>query len=404
MYKNIFDYSGVDCKLKRSKITFISVFMTALIGSRLVSYAHSTDVNRLKSGILLNERYNYQYNIYDYNTNDDDIVNVFDFCRYKKDMLRNEAVPMQKITFSFSEPEVDNERKHMRIPVFMDGNTTGLSSVNMHLNYDSTKLSLVSISVGDFEGYGYIGGNGDNIVFNTFNSCDISEKSGTLMYLELDINDNTVSQTLSFELTDIKAYYSENWNSVQISGDKCSDRSDTFVYTFDGADITVSETTVTDYSLVTTTEEITELPVTAVTEPPVTNPPETSTDTDNNSLEDVERDFVRLLNEYRAENGVSELSFDNLMCRAAEIRAYELVKDFDSNRDPDSVFDEVGVRVLTYSFLETATQETAEAALRTAKSSANESILKSSHNRIGLAHVYDSSSRYKHYWVVYLGN
>ena len=117
-------------------------------------------------------------------------------------------------------------------------------------------------------------------------------------------------------------------------------------------------------------------------------------------LESMEKEAVSMINSFRAENGVSVLETDELMCKAARIRANEL----DSDRDPVSVFAEVGASVHTYSYIETATQSSASAIMNRIKISASDSFLKPSHERIGISHVYDSSTRYKHYWVVYIGS
>ena len=322
--------------------------------------------------------------------------------------------------FSLDNARLSDDGKRLMIPVYMNHNMTGICAVNMNVEYDMKSFSLTGVSSGDYDGYGYVAGNRDNAVFNTYNSQNIFENSGIIAWLEFEVNDRTASAVYDFSLVNIKAYYSENWNQSQIPSDRYLDRSDKYRYSFETVTTTtpVTTTPVTTTSVTTTPVTTTPVTTTSVTTTPVTTTSVTTTSVTTTTtttttssppveadyLESMEKEAVSMINSFRAENGVSVLETDELMCKAARIRANELARDFDSDRDPVSVFAEVGASVHTYSYIETATQSSASAIMNRIKISASDSFLKPSHERIGISHVYDSSTRYKHYWVVYIGS
>ena len=120
IYRNkLFCYAGVDYKLKKRKNFFLCVLAGVLTCSGcLTAGADSTvDAGKLKSGLLLNERNNYQYNIFDYNTNNDQNVNVLDLCRSKAFALEKHSKKTQSINISCLRPWVTSDSSIITIPV-----------------------------------------------------------------------------------------------------------------------------------------------------------------------------------------------------------------------------------------------------------------------------------------------
>ena len=248
-----------------------------------------------------------------------------------------------KLSFSMDNAELSSDGKRLRIPVYMQKNTTGLYSFNAIVKYDTDKFSLNGVTQGDFSGYGYVGGNKDNAVFNTFNNQNIYENSGVIAYLEFDINNGTGSGVYEFELTDIKAYYSENWNQQEVPQDKRNDRSEVYRYSFESGSVT---TTVTPQTTVTTTVTTT-TPVTTTTtaittttpwEPPVTTttttpwkPPAAEPSV---SADSIELEALEMIQAWRRELNLSELIPNQTLFDCADIRTADLKQSYSATR-PD---------------------------------------------------------------------
>lgn len=337
-----------------------------------------------------------------------------------------------KLSFSMDNAELSSDGKRLRIPVYMQKNTTGLFSFNAIVKYDTDKFSLNGVTQGDFSGYGYVGGNKDNAVFNTFNNQNIYENSGVIAYLEFDINNGTGSEVYEFELTDIKAYYSENWNQQEVPQDKRNDRSEVYRYSFEGVSVTttvtpqttVTTTVTTTTPVTTTTTAITtttpwESPVTTTTttpwEPPVTTTTTTSweppvTTTENNisvNIEPTELQIAELVNESRKNNSMSALKIDNALCAAADKRAEELAESWSLDRpNGDSLyalFSEYNANVSLFSYVYAAKVTSADAVMKIVDSTKLSDFDNSNYNIIGVGHAYVPGSTYGHYWVVFVG-
>lgn len=247
-----------------------------------------------------------------------------------------------KLSFNLDNAELSSDGRRLKIPVYMQMNTTGLCSLNTIVRYDTNRFSLIGVSQGDFSGYGYVGGNKDNAVFNTFNSENISSNSGVIAYFEFDINEGAGSGVYEFELTDIKAYYSENWNQQEVPQDKRNDRSEVYRYSFKGGSVT---TTVTEQTTVTTTATTTSdtTTTTAVTtttpwEPPVTTttttpwkPPATEPSV---SADSIELEALEMIQAWRRELNLSELIPNQTLFDCADIRTADLKQSYSATR-PD---------------------------------------------------------------------
>lgn len=336
-----------------------------------------------------------------------------------------------KLSFSMDNAELSSDGKRLRIPVYMQKNTTGLYSFNAIVKYDTDKFSLNGVTQGDFSGYGYVGGNKDNAVFNTFNNQNIYENSGVIAYLEFDINNGTGSGVYEFELTDIKAYYSENWNQQEVPQDKRNDRSEVYRYSFESGSVTttvtpqttVTTTVTTTTPVTTTTTAITtttpwEPPVTTTTttpwEPPLTTTTTTSweppvTTTENNisvNIEPTELQIAELVNESRRSKSLSELKMDNALCAAADKRAEELAVSWSIDRPNGEsltkLFGDYGVFVSSYSFVYGARVTSASDVMQTVNDTKTSDFDSPGYNSIGVGHAYIAGSTYGDYWVVFV--
>lgn len=328
-----------------------------------------------------------------------------------------------KLSFSMDNAELSSDGKRLRIPVYMQKNTTGLYSFNAIVKYDTDKFSLNGVTQGDFSGYGYVGGNKDNAVFNTFNNQNIYENSGVIAYLEFDINNGTGSGVYEFELTDIKAYYSENWNQQEVPQDKRNDRSEVYRYSFESGSVTttvtpqttVTTTVTTTTPVTTTTTAVTtttpwDLPVTTITtEKPWDSPVTTaSSDSGQGSIPDcvepIEAEVAELVNEYRKNAGMQTLKFSEVMCKVADIKAQDLVTNFDVDSSTlGPLFREHGEVIYSNSVVYTADCTKASEVMQVIKEVKVEEFDTPGYNKIGVGHYYNPNTQYKHYWIVIVG-
>ncbi|MGN0581197.1 MAG: cohesin domain-containing protein [Oscillospiraceae bacterium] len=334
-----------------------------------------------------------------------------------------------KLSFSMDNAELSSDGKRLRIPVYMQKNTTGLFSFNAIVKYDTDKFSLTGVTQGDFSGYGYVGGNKDNAVFNTFNNQNIYENSGVIAYLEFDINNGTGSGVYEFELTDIKAYYSENWNQQEVPQDKRNDRSEVYRYSFESGSVTttvtpqttVTTTVTTTTPVTTTTTAITtttpwEPPVTTTTttpwEPPVTTttttaePPVTTTEQTQGdyTLSDEQQWFIDEVNKFRTSNGKSEITVIKKAFKAADERAEMLSQSFtvdlpDGRNYKWALYDNDIMPYCISQYINN-TASTKEQAFSNYLSSSKSFLLDDSmYDRFAVGHYTDGSGR--HYWAMF---
>ena len=246
-----------------------------------------------------------------------------------------------ELSFYMDNAELSGDGRKLKVPVYMNGNKEGICNFNAVVKFDKNKFALTGIERGEYEGWGYITGNGDNAVFNTNNNTNITTNSAVIAYLNFDVRDGADQNTYSFELSDIKAAKSENWNQKNI--DKCRKNSDVYEFKFDGgAAVTTPEhqsttavtTTVTEAPVTTTVTTVTEPPiitVTTVTEPPQTEPPVVTTPAppkNDYSLSEEQLWFIDQVNAFRKSNGKPEMTIINKAFKAANERAEMLSKSF----------------------------------------------------------------------------
>ena len=319
-----------------------------------------------------------------------------------------------ELSFSIDNAVLSGDGKQLKVPVYMNGNKDGICNFNAVVKFDRNKFSLTGVERGEYEGYGYVTGNGDNAVFNTNNNVNITSQSGVIAYLTFEVKGGTDQNSYSFELSEIKAAKSENWNQKNI--DKCRKNSEVYTYKFDGS--AVVTTTVPDITTAVTTT-FTELPVTTtvttVTEPPVTtavkvtDPPVVTTaapvpDDFQYEIEPTKVEIADLINAERTAAGKQVLTFNKRLSAAADKRAAELAQKWDTKRPNGGtiydLFSEYGVSVGgesdVYTALTTSASEIKSIIDKTKVSTFDSSYF----NTIAIGHAYVEKSQYKDYWVI----
>ncbi len=322
-----------------------------------------------------------------------------------------------ELNFYMDNAELSGDGRKLKVPVYMNGNKEGICNFNTIVKYDRNKFALTGIERAEYEGWGYITGNGDNAVFNTNNNTNIKANSGVIAYLNFDVRDGADQNSYRFELTDIKAAKSENWNQKNI--DKCRKNSDVYQFKFDGSaavttpvpDITTAvTTTITEPPVTTTVTTVTEPPVTTpkVTDPPVVfTTPSPAPDDFQYDIEPVKEQIAELVNAERAAAGKQTLIFNKRLCAAADKRAEELAEKWDLNRpNGGSLYDlfrEYGVSVSTESHVYVAQVDTASAVKKFIDKSKVSSFDNAGYNTIGIGHANIPNSPDKDYWVIIVG-
>lgn len=324
-----------------------------------------------------------------------------------------------ELSFYMDNAELSSDGRKLKVPVYMTGNKEGICNFNTIVKFDKNKFALTGIERAEYEGWGYITGNGDNAVFNTNNNTNIKANSGVIAYLNFDVRDGADQNSYRFELTDIKAAKSENWNQKNI--DKCRKNSEVYEFKFDGSaavttpepQTTTAATTVIETPATTTVTTVTEPPVTTVTtvtEPPKTDPPVVTTTArqdDVVDLEQTEKDIIEMINNFRKQNGLGALSISSGLCKAADQRAQELSVLYDSARPNgesiESLFRENGLNTMSYYSSYNASMSSAEAVYNSIIQHRTKSFDNKAFKLIGVGHYYSENSQYKDYWVMFFG-
>ena len=327
-------------------------------------------------------------------------------------VTKAEPPKSDELSFYMDNAELSGDGRKLKVPVYMNGNREGICNFNTIVKYDRNKFALTGIERAEYEGWGYITGNGDNAVFNTNNNTNIKANSGVIAYLNFDVRDGADQNSYRFELTDIKAAKTENWNQKNI--DKCRKNSEVYEYKFDGstpAATTVSQittavtTTITEPPVTTTVTTVTEPPVTTpkVTDPPVVvTTPSPAPDDFQYDIEPVKEQIAELINSERAAAGKPTLKFNKRLCAAADKRSEELAVLWDTARPNggtlNDLFREYGVNVLIegHVYASTSANDASRVKSMIDKTKLS-SFDSSSYNSIGIGHVNIGGS---HYWTV----
>jgi len=319
-----------------------------------------------------------------------------------------------ELNFYMDNAELSGDGRKLKVPVYMNGNREGICNFNTIVKYDRNKFALTGIERAEYEGWGYITGNGDNAVFNTNNNTNIKANSGVIAYLNFDVRDGADQNSYRFELTDIKAAKSENWNQKNI--DKCRRNSEVYEFKFDGsATVTTTVPQITTAVTTTITEPHVTTTVTTVTEPPVTTPkvtdppvvvttPSPAPDDFQYEVEPTKIEIADLINADRTASGKQALVINKRLCAAADKRAAELAKKWDFDRPNGGtlydLFNEYGVSVGGESHVFTALT-VSPAEIKKAIDDNKVSTFDSSYfNTIGIGHAYVEGSEYRDYWAI----
>ena len=325
-----------------------------------------------------------------------------------------------ELNFYMNNAELSSDGRKLKVPVYMTGNKEGICNFNTIVKFDKNKFALTGIERGEFEGWGYITGNGDNAVFNTNNNTNITANSAVIAYLNFDVRDGADQNTYSFELTDIKAAKSENWNQKNI--DKCRKNSDVYEFKFDGsATVTTPEPQITTAVTTTVAEEqpVVITAVTTVAEPSVTtskvtDPPVVVTtaspvpDNFQYEVEPTKVEIANLINAERKAAGKQTLVINKRLCAAADKRAAELAEKWDTARPNGGtiydLFREYGVSVGGESDVFTA-RTTLPTEIKKVIDNTKVSTFDSAYfNAIGIGHAYVEGSAYGDYWAIIVGD
>ncbi len=317
-----------------------------------------------------------------------------------------------ELSFYMDNAELSGDGRKLKVPVYMNGNKEGICNFNTIVKYDRNKFALTGIERAEYEGWGYITGNGDNAVFNTNNNTNIKANTGVIAYLNFDVRDGADQNSYRFELTDIKAAKSENWNQKNI--DKCRKNSEVYEFKFDGSAVvtttvpqitTAVTTTITEQPVTTTVTTVTEPPVTTpkVTDPPViVTTPSPAHDDYQYEVDPIKVEIADLINADRTSAGKQALVINKRLCAAADKFSEDLVKNW-GNANSNllyPLFREYGVDVQIESHVYAAQAPTAARVKAVVDRTKLSSFDTSSYNSIGIGHVYVEGSRYGHYWTV----
>ena len=108
-----------------------SLFLCILAGIMSCTYSMTASAGsfvnggQLKNGLLLMEMDNGNYHIADYNTNDDNVVNVLDLCRVKSSLFTKDQPEKQNIYISSAGPWISDDQSKITVPVRITGNVVG---------------------------------------------------------------------------------------------------------------------------------------------------------------------------------------------------------------------------------------------------------------------------------------
>ncbi len=328
----------------------IKVFVCVLSAIMSVSGATAVSAHSFAEGLkkcLLNAQ-NEQINIYSYNTNNDNSVNVFDFCRLKRNILN---VPEEttvvttstpdvtvvppvttvynktgNVKFDFQDAQIINDGKKIKIPILIRDNSIGIISLQMKINFDHQYFRLESVENGELGGNWSVSGVNSVLQFNSDNGIDITASWGVLGYIVFDAEAYTPSSTYVFSASGLQASTSLGDNNFRtLTLDECSDTIyDRYIY-YNNTQVIVTPAP----SSVTVTEP----PVSVTTQaaaPAVT----TQQAQINAEKTDIELQAAKLINEWRKEIGLSPFEDEDALYYCADIRANELVQSYSSKR-PD---------------------------------------------------------------------
>ena len=348
------------------------------------------------------------------------------------------------VYFQVGQPQENHNDNVLKIPVYVQNNTIGVSAANVTLNYRNDLFDIKHVSIGDFPGQVSASQKTGEI---SYVADSEAKANGIVFYIELAPKAYISPMLLEFSLSSIEAVTLLNdktaWN---IPKDKCPEKSSVAYFWTNGMQSSVVTTTVTPTTTITTptpvptttitttttpvptttvtttttpvptttvtttttpvpttTVTTTTTPVPTTTVTTITTPTPTTTEEPPLNLEQVEYDAAELLNNYRTSNGKAELTLSSSLCKMMEIRAQELIKSCTIERpdgsDVSTLYKEHGISVGVHIHLVVYGYSSAREVINFFTSNYSDEILRRTHRKIGIAHYYDPDSTYKHYWA-----
>lgn len=315
-----------------------------------------------------------------------------------------EPAAEEMLYFSLENGELSSDSRSLRMPVYINSNTGKIGAFEATVKYDKNVFRLAGVEQGNFDGYCYVGGNGDTAVFNMNNGKNIKDSSGVIAYLKFEVNSVNEWKKYNFELTDIKVSYYENWELVK--SDKFKNKTDVYKYLLGPDDVKVTEpsaetTAVSETTTTTVEPALTEPPVTSVTDAPVTT---TQQNTGDYALSEEQLWFIDKVNEFRVSNGKPKVTIKYKAFKAADERAVMLSKSFTEDL-PDgrnykwALYDNDIMPYCISQYINN-TASTKEQAFSEYLAASSEFLLNDSmFDRFAVGHYTDSGG--KNYWVMY---
>ena len=206
----------------------------------------------------------YQYNIFDYNTNNDQSVNVLDLCRSKAYVLEKNKKTTQSINISCLRPWVTSDGSIITIPVNIKGNTEGVSSLSFYIEYNNWYFKLDSA----YSSYGQVSYSSvnDYVQFTAYDGKNVTEECN-IVYLVFSTVPDVPYSTYEFNLSDIQGtVLGSDGNQRELSDEEYNSDYARLQYTFSRGNSRPDVTTTPSNTTVVTTSSATETTV-SQTEP-----------------------------------------------------------------------------------------------------------------------------------------
>lgn len=250
--------------------------------------------------------------------------------------------------FYMTNAEMDSSSRKLRIPIYVTNNKLGISALSAKVSYDRNNFSLVNITTGSFGGFGYVTGNRDEAVFMANNMQNITASDGIIAYLEFDVLNDTNGE-FDFELNNITAKYTENWNQKSLNVPSSLQ----YTYTYHNAQVTeppvttivtapwttVITTEATTVPITTTVTTTTTAPVTTTvtttTTAPVTTTVVTTTTGPVSEFREEQLWILEEINKYRSSHNMKNMDINLKACKAADMRSELLEQSYNAETLPD---------------------------------------------------------------------
>lgn len=209
--------------------------------------------------------------------------------------------------FTIDTPVSDIKNKKITIPVKLENNTIGISSVLMHVNYDQNAFSMQNVSAGNLPGNWSMSENKADVKF--FSNNNIKD-NGIIGYIELSISSSVQPAVYSFSLSAIDASTQlSDGAERKLTKDECPSDTETITVKIENTDI------------ITT--------------------PVTTSKTESVELLQIEREVLSGIIAWRKETGLPDFTINDSLCKCAQIRAQDLSELYGEDRPDGSTIDDL---------------------------------------------------------------